>query len=244
MNPSEGSGASSPRGEGRRGLFLVIEGVEGAGKSTQVERLAHWIDALGIEAVRAREPGGTAVGEAVREILLDREELRIGAESELFLMLAARAAFMREFVRPTLQRGAVMIADRFEFSTFAYQGFGRGLPLEEVRRLNAFATGGLRPDLVLILDLPAAEGRARQRTAGKVDDRIEASGDGFLERVASGYRVLAEEDDRAVLVDALLEPDGVESRIRSELALRFPEPFGTAGGSTTSKQPEPPPLSE
>ncbi len=243
MNPSEGPDAASP-GEGRRGLFLVIEGVEGAGKSTQVERLVQWLETLGVETVRSREPGGTPLGEAVREVLLDRDELRIGSESELFLMLAARAAFVRDVVRPALERGAVMVADRFEFSTFAYQGYGRGLPLDEVRRLNAFATGGLRPHLVLILDLPAAEGRARQRTAGKVDDRIEASGEGFLERVSRGYRLLAAEDDRAVLVDARLEPGGVEARIRSVLAARFPEPFGTAGGSSTSTLTQPPIPSE
>ena len=240
MTASGDPGVPPPDGGGRRGLFVVVEGVEGAGKSTQVERLATWLQSRGTPVVRAREPGGTPVGEAVRDVLLDREELRIGAESELLLMLAARAAFVRDVVRPALDRGEVMVADRFETSTFAYQGFGRRLPLDEVRRLNTFATGGLRPDLVLILDLPVAEGRARQKSSGKADDRIEAAGTEFLERVAEGYRELARHDDRALLVDALRDPDDVESEIRSLLAGRFPEPFGPAGGSKTSDPPQPP----
>lgn len=226
-------------GEGRRGLFLVVEGVEGAGKTTQVDRIVRWLDLLGAPVVRAREPGGTPVGEAVREVLLDRAGLRIGAESELLLMLAARAAFVRDVVRPALDRGAVMVADRFEQSTFAYQGYGRGLPLEEIRRLNTFATGGLRPDLVLALDVAAAEGRRRQRRSGKVEDRIESAGDGFLDRVAAGYRALAREDERVVLIDARPAADRVESSIRRTVQERFPELRAFEGGSNEADLPPP-----
>lgn len=239
MTATADSGSPLPGGGGRRGLFLVLEGVEGAGKTTQVARLCGWLRERAVEVVTAREPGGTPVGEAVREVLLDRGSLRIGAESELLLMLAARAAFVREIVKPTLERGAVMLADRFEYSTLAYQGFGRGLDLDEIRRLNAFATGGLGPDLVIILDLPAAEGRARQRESGKSEDRIESSGDSFLERVAKGYRNLAERDPHAILIEAMASPDAVHAAIREALTDRFPELSGFDRGSNSPNLPLP-----
>ncbi len=211
-----------------RGLFLVLEGVEGVGKTTQSRLLMEWMEELGLPARLAREPGGTPAGEAIREVLLHREELHLAAEAELLLVLAARAAFVREVVTPTLRSGGIMVSDRFETSTFAYQGYGRGLPLEEVRRLNRFATGGTRPDLVLVLDLPWEEGRARQRRDGKAADRIESEGDAFLERVREGYRSLAREDERMVLVDAGPGVEAVQAALRALLRERFPETFDPA----------------
>lgn len=213
------------------GLFLVLEGIEGAGKTTQTRLLMDWIAEIGLQARHAREPGGTPVGEAVRGILLDREDLRIDAETELLLLLAARAAFVRDVVRPTLAEGRIMVADRFEFSTFAYQGYGRGLDLERIRDLNDFATGGLAPDLVVVLDLPAEEGRARQLSEGKTADRIEAEGKAFLARVEAGYGRLAAEEPHAERVDARGHPHDVHTRIREVLRARFPEPFRTDRGS-------------
>lgn len=213
------------------GLFLVLEGVEGVGKSTQARRLREWMESLGLPVHLAREPGGTPAGEAIRELLLDREELDIGAETELLLMLAARAAFVREVVRPALKDGRIMVADRFETSTFAYQGFGRGIPLDQVRRMNEFATGGLRPHLVLVLDLPWEEGRARQRREGKGPDRIESEPEAFLARVRDAYRTLAAEDDRVLLVDGSPSEDQVQSELRTVLQARFPETFGARRGS-------------
>ena len=127
--------------DGSGGLFLVLEGIEGAGKSTQLRDLAGWLEELGIEHLATREPGGTEVGEAIRELLLHRPELDVEPECELFLILAARAAFVRQVVRPALDRGAVVLSDRFDLSTLAYQGFGRGLDVTELRRSNALATG-------------------------------------------------------------------------------------------------------
>jgi dTMP kinase len=124
------------------GLFLAFEGVEGAGKSTQVALLAEHLRARGREVVVAREPGSTPLGERVRSLVLDHDELGIPGRSELFLMLAARAAFVEQVVRPALARGAVVLADRFELSTLAYQGAGRGLPVDEIVRCNGFATAG------------------------------------------------------------------------------------------------------
>ena len=122
--------------------FVVLEGVEGSGKSTQVRLLSAWLAEMGVAHATTREPGGTAVGEAIRGVLLDRDGLEMPPETELLLVLAARAAFVRDVVRPALERGETVLADRFDLSTFAYQGFGRGLDLETVRRLNEFATGG------------------------------------------------------------------------------------------------------
>jgi dTMP kinase len=231
--PVPGADGGSPRG-----VFIVFEGVEGSGKSTQITRLERWLrDALALSVTSAREPGGTAAGEAIRGVLLDRAELRIAPESELLLMLAARAAFVRELVRPVLRDGGVMLADRFELSTFAYQGFGRGLPLDRVREMNAFATGGVRPDLVLLLDLPAEAGRARQRREGKAQDRIEAASEAFHEAVAAGYRSLGASEPGTVVIAADGPPDVVEREIRAAvlplLLERFPELGARIRGSTT-----------
>ncbi len=251
---AEEGGARGPGAGPGTGLFLVLEGVEGAGKTTQLRLLRDALLAAGLPVREAREPGGTPLGEAVRGVLLDRGDLRIGPESELLLMLAARAAFVREVVRPALEAGEIMLADRFESSTFAYQGYGRGLPLDEVRRLNAFATGGLVPDLTLVLDLSLEEGRARQLRQGKGADRIEGAGEAFHARVAHGYRALAAGDPRVVLVEARGTEGEVHRRIlesvlpvvrarRPGASLPPPEPAARPGGlkADTSRTPVHPP---
>lgn len=205
--------------------FIVLEGVEGAGKSTQVRLLSAWLTEAGIPHVSAREPGGTPVGEAIRAVLLEARELDVPAETELFLMLGARAAFVRDVVRPALERGEVVIADRFDFSTFAYQGYGRGIPLEDVMRLNEVAIGGQRPDAYVVLDVPVAEGAARQAAEGGEPDRIEAEGVRFLERIRTGYLELAEEEGRAHTLDGRGDADRVHARIRTLLESLFPETF-------------------
>jgi dTMP kinase len=208
------------------GLFLVLEGVEGAGKTTQARLLANWMGHLGLPVTSTREPGGTAVGEAVRTVLLDRAELDMPGETELLLVLAARSAFVRQVVRPALAKGGVVLADRFSLSTLAYQGYGRGLDLGEVRRLDAFARGGLEPDLTLVLDLSSQEGAKRQRAGGKGRDRMERAGDEFHARVAAGYRELAGAGDpRVRALDALGTPDAVHERVRDALHQAFPGTF-------------------
>ncbi len=207
------------------GLFLVLEGVEGAGKTTQAQLLSEWIEGLGLAVTATREPGGTAVGEAVRAVLLDRADLDIPAESELLLILAARTAFVRDVVRPALAKGSVVVADRFSLSTLAYQGHGRGLDLEQVRRLDAFARAGVEPDLTLLLDLPPEEGVRRQRAAGKGRDRIERAGSDFHARVAAGYRALAQGGEGVRVVDALGTADAVQGRVRAALGDAFPGTF-------------------
>jgi dTMP kinase len=207
--------------------FIVLEGVEGAGKSTQVGLLGAWLSAAGIPHVLTREPGGTPVGEAIRGVLLEARDLDVPPETELFLMLGARAAFVREVVRPALARGDVVIADRFDFSTFAYQGYGRGIDLDDIVRLNDVATGGLRPDAYVVLDVPVDEGVGRQEAEGKDPDRIEAAGRDFLDRVRSGYLELAESEGRAHVMDGRGDAERVHDRIRSLLERLFPETFAT-----------------
>src|SRR5690606_5614802 len=161
------------------GLFLAFEGVEGSGKSTQAGLLAESLRSAGMEVLLAREPGTTPLGERVRGIVLDSASLEIPPASELFLMLAARAAFVRQVVRPALEAGSVVISDRFELSTLAYQGAGRGVPVEEIRRANRLATGGLSPDATILLTLDPEEGVRRQEAAAKRRDRMEREGIDF-----------------------------------------------------------------
>jgi dTMP kinase len=216
---------------GGSGLFIVLEGGEGVGKTTQVALLSAWLGALGVRHVTAREPGGTPVGEAIRELVLGRTDLDMPAESELLLILAARAAFVRDVVRPALESGAVVVADRFSLSTLAYQGYGRGLALERVKDGIEIATGGLEPDLVLLLDLDVEEGHERQRKAGLAPDRIEQEGDSFRVRVRKGYLELADSEASVEVVGARGAPEEVHARIRTRLAERFPHLFSTPHGT-------------
>jgi dTMP kinase len=204
------------------GIFLVLEGIEGSGKSTQAALLADWLGSLGLEVVGAREPGSTPLGERVRAVLLESAG-HIPARAELMLMLAARAALMEQVVEPALRRGAVVLLDRFELSSFAYQGHGRGLPIEDVRAANSVATAGRSPDLTLVLDVPSDAGEARRRAAGKVADRIERAGREFHDRVAEGYLALARNEQNVVLVDGTGDAATVQERMRSSLRTRFPE---------------------
>jgi len=168
------------------GAFIVLEGPEAAGKSTLVRALGARLLAEGFQALTVREPGGTPVAEAARKVALkSRHEMT--ARAELFLILAARAALVERVIRPALEAGQVVLADRFDLSTKAYQVAGRGLPADDVDAALRLATGGLVPDLTLVLDLPVELGRERQRRARKVKDRFEREDDAFHERVRAAY---------------------------------------------------------
>ena len=218
------SGATS----GRRGVFVVFEGIEGSGKSTQARMLSEWLAARGVPHGRVREPGGTPVGEEIRRLILESDHLP--ARAELFLALAARALHVDEVLAPALAAGEVVVADRYELSTFAYQGYGRGLPLEEVRRMNELATGGLSPDVTLLLEVPVAVGEARRREAGRGADRIEGAGPAFHARVAEAYALLAETEPRVERVDATADPEQVHAEVLRRLNARFPETFPLRAG--------------
>ena len=172
---------------GGGGLFIVVEGPEGAGKSTLVRSLAARLLADGRQVVTVREPGGTPVAEAARKVALKFPHAMAPA-AELFLFLAARADLVHHVIRPALDAGQVVLADRFELSTLAYQVAGGGLPAEAVAQANRLATAGLVPDITLVLDVPVDVGRERQRAARKVQDRFERQDDAFHRRVLEAYR--------------------------------------------------------
>lgn len=215
---SDAGVASTPR-------FVVLEGGDGVGKSTQVALLSSWLSGLDVPHLTTREPGGTPVGEAIRELVLARSDLDVAPASELFLILAARAAFVREVVRPALSGGRTVIADRFSLSTLAYQGYGRGLDLGRIRDAIDLATDGLRPDLYLLLDLPVEESRERQRGSSGEGDRIERAGEAFRRSVREGYLELARSEPNVEPVSARGTPEEVHARIRDRLRARFPGEF-------------------
>jgi dTMP kinase len=210
-------------------MFIVLEGIEGCGKSTQARLLADWLQGRGMSVVLTREPGGTQIGEEIRRALLHGGD-DVPARTELLLMLAARAAFVDHVVRPALGQGAVVIADRYELSSFAYQAHGRGLPLDEVRRTNHFATGGLAPDLTIVLDVELTESEARRTAAGRSADRIERAGGEFHAAVARAYRLLASTEPGVAVVPGSGSPETVHTAILRLLGDRFPETFAAARG--------------
>lgn len=209
-------------------MFIVLEGVEGSGKSTQARLLSEWLSGEGVPNILTREPGGTQVGEEIRRALLHGGD--VPPRTELLLMVAARAAFIDQVVMPALDRGEAVIADRFELSSFAYQGYGRGVPLEDVRRINAFATAGLSPDVTILLDVDPQEGAVRRQRAGSAPDRIERAGDDFHLAVARAYRLLSENEPNIVVVAGDAPQGAVHERIRAVLRDRFPETFRPAQG--------------
>ncbi len=204
------------------GTFIAFEGVEGAGKSTQIKLVAVELSKRGVDPVLAREPGGTEIGEAIRELVLDGK-VRTSAVTELLLMLAARSSFVADVVRPALEAGRVVLTDRYDLSTLAYQGGGRRIPLATIKTLNEFATGGIRPQLYVLLDVDVDQSLARRpRGAG---DRIEKEDVAFHERVARAYRDLAESEPDVALIDGRQEITGVFAVVWAALASRFPETF-------------------
>jgi dTMP kinase len=189
-----------------RPVLVALEGGEGAGKSTQAARLAERLD-----AVLTFEPGGTALGEAVRRLLLDPGGGPVDARTEALLFAADRAAHVAQVIEPALAAGRSVVSDRYVESSLAYQAFGRGLPLEEVRALSAFATGGRRADVVAVLDVDPALGAERR---GRPPDRMEAQGAAFHARVRAGFAELAAaEPDRIAVVDASGDVDEVARRV-------------------------------
>ena len=190
-------------------MFISFEGLDGCGKTTQAQVLAERLRAAGSEVVLTREPGGTALGEEIRSLLLHGDHVAPWAEAALYA--ASRAQHVDEVIRPALARGAVVVCDRYVDSSVAYQGVGRGLGLDRVLKLNLAAVGGLMPDLTVLLEIGIDDAAAR---VGDERDRIEREDDGFRERVAQGYRTLAERfPDRYVVVDGRRTVDEVAEEI-------------------------------
>jgi|LakMenEpi03Aug12_release.lakeMendotaPanAssembly.Ray.scaffolds.fasta_scaffold146690_2 dTMP kinase len=207
------------------GLFITFEGSEGCGKSTQIQRLHAHLEAAGAHTMVVREPGGTAAGEEIRQLVLQHrtDDTPIAPECELLLFAASRAQLVREKIVPALMSGVHVIADRFYDSTTVYQGFGRGLDLSAIRQINHFAVGGSHPDMTFLLDLDPAEGHARamQRSHGRLD-RMESESMEFFEKVRAGYlRLAREEAPRFTVLDGSLPRERLEAEIWSAVQARL-----------------------
>ncbi|HEV8681626.1 MAG TPA: dTMP kinase [Actinomycetota bacterium] len=199
----------------RRGAFIVFEGVEGAGKGTQMKMAREFLEQQGYEVLMTREPGGTELGERLRRLILDNELGHMDAHAEALLFSASRAQHVASVIRPALEEGKVVLCDRYIDSSVAYQAAGRGLSEQDVLSLNVWATQGLFPDLVILLNLEPGEGLAR---VGEELDRIELEGSAFLARVAEAFlRIADEHPERFVVVEAGDAPDVVQKRVREEL---------------------------
>ena len=202
------------------GCFIALEGIEGVGKSTQVSLLAERLRALGKDPVVVREPGGTPFAEEVRQLLLHKPH-DLTAASELFLFQAARADLVARIIRPALEQGRIVLSDRFEMTSRTYQSAGRGLPLEQVQTAIALATGGLTPDLYVVLDAPVDVGRSRQAAQGKGPDRLERESADFHERAAAAYRAV--HGPNVAHVASLDTPGATHEAVWKVVTQRLPE---------------------
>jgi len=205
------------------GFFITFEGIEGCGKTTQLRRLAAELRAAGHAVQLTREPGGCAIADSVRALLLDSANSAMAPSTELLLYAAARAQHVAEVIRPALAAGGIVLCDRFSDATLAYQGYGRGLDPGIIAELNRLATGGLAPDVTLLLDLPVEDGLARARernadSAGPDEGRFEAEALAFHQRVRDGYLQLAAADSRIRVIDARGDQAMVAARIDAALA--------------------------
>lgn len=203
-----------------KGLFITLEGIEGVGKTTQVDYVGELFRRQGHSVTMTREPGGTSVGEAVREILLNSSDLDICDETELLMIFAARAQHLRRVIAPALANGDVVICDRFTDASFAYQGGGRGIKKEKIQQLQSWVQGKLEPDLTLLLDAPPETGLTRAGKRGELD-RFEQEKNEFFEKVRSSYLELAEENpQRIAIIDACKNIEEVQGQIDAVLASR------------------------
>lgn len=202
--------------------FITLEGGEGTGKSTQAKSLAAALEGHTISALVTREPGGSPGAESIRKLLVEGEQGRWDTLTETLLMFAARSDHIRNTIKPALASGKWVVCDRFTDSTYAYQGIGRGLDRETIRRIDAVAVGDFKPDMTLVLDLPVDVGLARAKARPGAEDRFEKFGIEFHEKLRTAYRDIAiRNGDRCVLLDASGSEDDVAKAIWSAVAKRF-----------------------
>lgn len=196
-------------------MFITFEGPDGSGKTTQARLLAEWLGEQGYEVVLTREPGGTDIGDQIRVVLHDPRNTAMDARTEILLYSASRAQHVAERIRPALAAGKIVISDRYADSTLAYQGYGRGLDLETLQRVTTFATGGLKPDLTLYLDVPPEAGLQRRQLGGVEWNRLDAETLEFHQRVRAGYLELARQGpERWVIIDAARSIEEGQAEIR------------------------------
>lgn len=206
-----------------QGRFITLEGSEGVGKSTNAAFAAEYLRSYGMEVVQTREPGGTVQAERIRTLLLAQtDDEPLTPDTELLLMFAARAQHLDKLIRPALERGAVVVCDRFTDATYAYQGAARGLAVERIRTLEAYVQRGLAPDLTLLLDMPVDVARQRVVDRGEQTDRFEAEAALFFERVRQGYLERAKyAPERIVTLQASMPLEDIQRRIRTVLDQRL-----------------------
>lgn len=203
-------------------MFITLEGPDGSGKTTQARLLAEWLREEGYDVVLTREPGGTDIGEQIRAVLHDPRNTAMDARAEILLYSASRAQHVAQLIRPALAAGKIVVSDRYADSTLAYQGYGRGLDLETLRAITAFATGGLTPDLTLCLDIAPEAGLQRRRSGKEEWNRLDAEALEFHRRVRAGYLELAgQEPTRWVIIDASRLPEEVQAQIRRVVQVRL-----------------------
>ena len=195
-------------------MFITFEGLDFSGKTTQANLLVERLKQRGNDVVFLREPGGTKISEKIREILLDKQHLEMNERAELFLFSAARTQLVSEVILPALQRGMIVLCDRYDDSTTAYQGFGRGLNLDQIKTINAMATAGTTPDLTVLVDIDIDEITRRQKAAGISSDRMESSGHQFYEQVRAGYLTIASsEPKRFVVINGMRPMEEIHNEI-------------------------------
>ena len=205
----------------RKGLFITVEGVEGAGKSTNIRVIEEFLSEWKLDYILTREPGGTLIAEEIRELLLKHHEEKMDATTELLLIFAARAQHLSIKIRQTLAEGTWVLCDRFTDATYAYQGAGRGLDVKLISKLERLVQDNLRPDLTVIFDLDPSVGLERARQRGQLD-RIESQKLEFFQRVREGYQNIASrEGDRCLLIDASQTRETVRQRLRAALENRM-----------------------
>jgi dTMP kinase len=203
-------------------MFITFEGLDGSGKTTQVQRLASWLRTSGQNVLQLREPGGTRIGDAVRLILHDRNNTNMDARAELLLYCASRAQLIAEQVQPHLSSGAVVLSDRFADSTLAYQGYGRGLDMAFLRGLLDFATRGIKPDLTLYFDVDPDRALQRRMQSGDEVNRLDAETIEFHQRVRDGYgQLMAQEPQRWHVIDASQTQDHVAAQVKDVVKARL-----------------------
>lgn len=206
----------------QRAPFIVLEGPEGAGKTLQAERLTAWLESKNWDVMRVREPGGTAAGDAIRRLLLQSDHLRLAAQSEALLLAAARAQLVREMIIPALESNTAVVCDRYVDSTYAYQGGGRGLPMNELESLQQFATGGLLPDVRLLLDLPVEVGLRRRYADAEQMNRMDRAPLDFHHRVRDTYlQLAASEPGSWDIIDASASVEDVAAAVQAAVAHRL-----------------------
>jgi dTMP kinase len=203
-------------------VFITLEGPEGSGKTTQIQLLVGWLQEQGHEVVLTREPGGTDIGDQIRAVLHDPRNTAMDATAEILLYSADRAQHVAQVIRPAMAGGKVVVSDRYYDSTLAYQGYGRGLDLEMLRAITAFATGGLKPDLTLYLDIAPDMGLQRRQAGGDEWNRLDAEALEFHQRVRAGYmELIAREPERWAVIDAARTLEEVQEQIRGQVKARL-----------------------